>query len=64
MMGLKDLIKKRKMEKKSENPCQPMFSCSKCKHELLLKMKYCDNCGGEIEWPEKYTPLIVCKTKK
>ena len=59
-MGLKDLFKKK--SKDSTSP-QKRFFCSECNHELLLKMKYCDNCGGEIEWPEEYTSLIACEAK-
>ncbi|MEM2921958.1 MAG: hypothetical protein QXF26_06550 [Candidatus Bathyarchaeia archaeon] len=60
-MGLKDILKKKNVGEST--PKQPRFFCSECKHELLLMMKYCDNCGGEIKWPEKYAPLITCESK-
>jgi hypothetical protein len=36
---------------------QKRFFCENCKQELFLSATYCDNCGGKIEWPEKYEPL-------
>ena len=59
-MGLKDVFRKKVS---ADAPAQPRFFCSECKHEIVLQMKYCDGCGGEIKWPEKYTPLITCETK-
>jgi len=51
---------KRKTSSTVDAPQQKRFFCSECKHEILLQMKYCDNCGGEIKWPKKYEPLISC----
>jgi len=37
---------------------QKRFFCENCERELFLNAAYCDNCGGRIEWPEKYTPIF------
>jgi predicted amidophosphoribosyltransferase len=31
---------------------QQRFFCDNCEREVFLLAKYCDNCGGEIKWPE------------
>jgi len=41
---------------------QPRFFCSNCNHEIFLCMAYCDECGGEIAWQEKYK--FICAKKK
>jgi predicted amidophosphoribosyltransferase len=33
-------------------PQQQRFFCDNCEREVFLSAKYCDNCGGEIKWPE------------
>lgn len=35
-----------------------MFYCSNCNREVFLNMKFCDECGGELEWPEEYRRLL------
>jgi len=42
----------------NEKVKQPRFFCSNCNHEIFLCMLYCDECGGEIAWPEKYKTII------
>jgi hypothetical protein len=37
---------------------QKRFFCENCKREVFLAQKYCDGCGGKIEWPEKYEALL------
>jgi hypothetical protein len=37
---------------------QKRFVCENCERELFLNALYCDNCGGKIEWPEKYEPIL------
>lgn len=37
---------------------QRRFLCENCKRELFLNALYCDNCGGKIEWPEKYQSIL------
>ena len=36
---------------------QKRFLCENCERELFLNALYCDNCGGKIEWPEKYQSI-------
>ena len=40
---------------------QRKFLCENCERELFLNALYCDNCGGKIEWPEKYKPILSGK---
>lgn len=40
---------------------QKRFFCENCKREVFLAQKYCDGCGGQIEWPEKYEKLHEIK---
>jgi hypothetical protein len=49
-----------------EKPRQKRFFCENCKHEVFLQFKYCDNCGGEIQWPEEIEKILVTwkKTEK
>ena len=49
---------KRKEKKLPKSEKQKRFVCSKCESELYLNMKYCDKCGGEVEWPNEYQKLI------
>jgi len=37
---------------------QKRFFCENCEREVFLNAVYCDNCGGKIEWPEKYTSVF------
>jgi rRNA maturation endonuclease Nob1 len=38
---------------------QQRFFCENCKQEVFLQAKYCDKCGGQIEWPEKIQKIIA-----
>jgi hypothetical protein len=38
---------------------QQRFFCENCKQEVFLQAKYCDKCGGQIEWPEKVQTVIT-----
>jgi len=40
---------------------QKRFLCENCEREVFLNAAYCDNCGGKIEWPEKYTSIFSGK---
>jgi hypothetical protein len=40
---------------------QKKFLCENCERELFLNAVYCDNCGGKIEWPEKYETILSDK---
>jgi predicted amidophosphoribosyltransferase len=42
---------------------QKRFFCENCERELFLNASYCDNCGGKIEWPEKYISAFSEKKK-
>lgn len=48
----------------NEKVKQPRFFCSNCNHEIFLCMLYCDECGGEIAWPEKYKTVIPKKKEQ
>ena len=37
---------------------QKRFLCANCERELFLNAQYCDNCGGKIEWPQKYESIL------
>jgi len=37
---------------------QKRFFCENCERELFLNAAYCDNCGGKIEWPDKYVSVF------
>jgi len=37
---------------------QQRFFCENCQREVFLLARYCDHCGGEIEWPEKIHKVI------
>jgi len=41
----------------TEQTLQKRFFCDNCKREVFLQAKYCDNCGGEIEWPKAVEKL-------
>lgn len=43
---------------------QKRFFCENCKREVFLSSKYCDKCGGEIEWPEEISKVISTWTKQ
>jgi hypothetical protein len=36
---------------------QKRFFCENCRREAFLAQKYCDNCGGKIEWPKEYEKI-------
>ena len=40
---------------------QKRFLCENCERELFLNQLYCDNCGGKIEWPQEYEPILFNK---
>jgi rRNA maturation endonuclease Nob1 len=40
---------------------QPRFFCSNCNHEIFLSMAFCDECGGEIKWQERYRAIAARK---
>lgn len=61
-MGLTKMLR-RKDEATLNRKEQKMFFCSNCDNELFLNMKFCDKCGGEIEWPEEYRHLLDVKSK-
>lgn len=42
---------------------QKRFFCENCDRELFLNAVYCDNCGGKIEWPEKYISVFSGKAR-
>jgi len=44
---------------KEEKHEQQRFFCENCHREVFLQAKYCDNCGGEIEWPNEIKKAIV-----
>jgi rRNA maturation endonuclease Nob1 len=37
---------------------QRRFFCANCEREVFLQSKFCDKCGGEIDWPEKVKKVI------
>jgi len=37
---------------------QQRFFCENCKREVFLSAKYCDHCGGAIEWPKNVQKII------
>ena len=43
---------------------QKRFLCENCERELFLNAQYCDNCGGKIEWPEKYASIEFNKERE
>jgi len=43
---------------------QKRFFCENCKREVFLNDKYCDKCGGEIEWPEEISRVISSWNKQ
>lgn len=59
-----DSILKNKAHIEEETKEQPRFFCSNCEHELFLSMVYCDECGGEIDWPQKYKAILPKKEKE
>jgi hypothetical protein len=42
-----------------DKPQQQRFFCESCQHEVFLQAKYCDNCGGKIEWPKEIGELLT-----
>jgi len=42
-----------------QQPLQQRFFCENCKREVFLQANYCDNCGGEIEWPKKVQKILT-----
>jgi len=43
---------------------QERFFCENCEREVFLQAKYCDKCGGKIEWPEKIQKVLASWKKK
>ncbi len=43
---------------------QQRFFCENCRSEVFLLAKYCDKCGGEIEWPEKIQKVLTSWKKE
>jgi rRNA maturation endonuclease Nob1 len=42
---------------------QQRFFCENCKREVFLSAKYCDGCGGKIEWPKRVQKIITSWNK-
>ena len=38
---------------------QRRFFCENCKQEVFLLAKYCDSCGGQIEWPKEIQTVVT-----
>jgi len=38
---------------------QQRFFCENCQREVFLVSKYCDNCGGKIEWPKNIQKILA-----
>ena len=38
---------------------QPRFFCSNCEREVFLQSRFCDKCGGEIEWPKEIQKILA-----
>ncbi|MEM2902029.1 MAG: zinc-ribbon domain-containing protein [Candidatus Bathyarchaeia archaeon] len=55
-MKFRELFKRKSSSSKRE--WQKIFYCSNCNREVFLDMKFCDECGGELEWPEEYKHLV------
>jgi len=43
---------------------QKRFFCEHCKRELFLASKFCDGCGGTIEWPSEIQKVISTWSKE
>jgi rRNA maturation endonuclease Nob1 len=43
---------------------QKRFFCENCKRELFLDSKFCDGCGGQIQWPAEVQKILSSWTKK
>jgi predicted amidophosphoribosyltransferase len=43
---------------------QQRFFCENCQREVFLQAKYCDKCGGEIEWPKEIEKIIAAWKKE
>jgi len=43
---------------------QKRFFCDNCKVEVFLNSKFCDSCGGQIEWPAEVQKIISAWSKK
>jgi hypothetical protein len=56
-------IFKKKEKDDPEHEKQKRFFCPICEGELFLNMKFCDKCGGEVDWPEEYQKLTNNKVK-
>ncbi len=42
---------------------QHRFFCENCRQEVFLIQKYCDKCGGKIEWPKEYRKIAIAFKK-
>jgi hypothetical protein len=38
---------------------QKRFFCENCEREVFLENKFCDKCGGEIEWPKEVQKILA-----
>jgi hypothetical protein len=38
---------------------QRRFFCDNCKREVFLDNKFCDNCGGELQWPADVQNILT-----
>lgn len=43
---------------------QKRFFCENCKREVFLSSKFCDQCGGEIEWPAEVQKILSTWTRE
>jgi hypothetical protein len=43
---------------------QKRFFCENCKREVFLDNKFCDNCGGRINWPSEVKKILSSWTKQ
>jgi rRNA maturation endonuclease Nob1 len=37
---------------------QKRFFCDSCKREVFLNSKFCDQCGGTLEWPTQIQNVL------
>jgi len=54
----------KRKESASEPEKQKRLFCSDCQRDVFLNMKFCDECGGELEWPKEYKYLLEYKPKE
>jgi rRNA maturation endonuclease Nob1 len=51
-MGVNGITVTEKLEQ------QKRFFCENCNREVFLDSKFCDSCGGEIEWPAQVQTIL------